>query len=219
MAACRSTKRSTHARPGMHMQQCSAVPLMIHRLQRPDVCTDCRNFCLLFPSLSRLLSAKTSSRNRTITQVSWTLHPHCKLAWAGAGACKNGKKYKDGCQSRLASRTNRGVWDRQKRRSILGNRPENHQAGLEGGYTGRNLCAPFLGLTSGSVGVLMGPPGWWGPETRPCYKNRWAGGRCLRGGKGEKQKCKVFTPTNEKNGRKQKETEQITTRKHIGPRW
>ena len=24
-AACRSTKRSTHARPGMHMQQCSAV--------------------------------------------------------------------------------------------------------------------------------------------------------------------------------------------------
>ena len=26
-AACRSTKHSTHARPGMHMQQCSAVPL------------------------------------------------------------------------------------------------------------------------------------------------------------------------------------------------
>ena len=27
-AASRSTKRSTHARPGMHMQQCSAVPLI-----------------------------------------------------------------------------------------------------------------------------------------------------------------------------------------------
>ena len=26
LAASRSTKRSTHARPGMHMQQCSAVP-------------------------------------------------------------------------------------------------------------------------------------------------------------------------------------------------
>ena len=43
-AARRSTKRSTHARPGMHMQQCSAV---LHENTSPDslarsICTDSR---------------------------------------------------------------------------------------------------------------------------------------------------------------------------------
>ena len=61
----RSSKRSTHARPGMHMQQCSAVPF-----------TYCPLTGLVYvqadqPSLpgslfGRVLSAKTSSLHSTI---------------------------------------------------------------------------------------------------------------------------------------------------------
>ena len=61
----RSSKRSTHARPGMHMQQCLAVPF-----------THCPSTGLMYvqacqPSLpgslfSRILSAKTSSLHSTI---------------------------------------------------------------------------------------------------------------------------------------------------------
>ena len=35
-AACRSTKCSTHARPGMHMQQCSAVLHILHPFSGKD---------------------------------------------------------------------------------------------------------------------------------------------------------------------------------------
>ena len=38
-AACRSTRRSTHARPGMPMQQCSAVQLRIRIMSNARVCT------------------------------------------------------------------------------------------------------------------------------------------------------------------------------------
>jgi hypothetical protein len=38
-AASRSTKRSTHARPGMHMQRCSAVPLIRWFHEHFSVCT------------------------------------------------------------------------------------------------------------------------------------------------------------------------------------
>ena len=46
-AASRSTKRSTHARPGMHMQQCSAVPLIRWVHEHVSVCTGCTYVCLV----------------------------------------------------------------------------------------------------------------------------------------------------------------------------
>ena len=46
-AASRSTKRSTHARPGMHMQQCSAVPLIRWFREHFSICTGCTYVCLV----------------------------------------------------------------------------------------------------------------------------------------------------------------------------
>ena len=46
-AASRSTKSSTHARPGMHMQQCSAVPLIRWFHEHFSVCTGCTDVCLV----------------------------------------------------------------------------------------------------------------------------------------------------------------------------
>ena len=60
-AASRSTKRSTHARPGMHMQQCSAVPLIRWFHKHLSVCTGCTDVCHVTLLSGRVLSAITSS--------------------------------------------------------------------------------------------------------------------------------------------------------------
>ena len=65
-AASRSTKRSTHARPGMHMQQCSAVPLIRWFHVHLSVCTGCTDVCHVTLLSSRVLSAITSSLHVTI---------------------------------------------------------------------------------------------------------------------------------------------------------
>ena len=68
-AASRSTKRSTHARPGMHMQQCSAVPLIRWFHEHFSVCTGCTDVCLVTLFSGRVLSAKTSSLHVTILGI------------------------------------------------------------------------------------------------------------------------------------------------------
>ena len=65
-AASRSTKRSTHARPGMHMQQCSAVPLIRWFHKHLSVCTGCTDMCHVTLLSGRVLSAITSSLHVTI---------------------------------------------------------------------------------------------------------------------------------------------------------
>ena len=65
-AASRSTKRSTHARPGMHMQQCSAVPLIRWFRKHLSVCTGCTDVCHVTLLSGRVLSAITSSLHVTI---------------------------------------------------------------------------------------------------------------------------------------------------------
>ena len=65
--ACKSTKRSTHARLGMHMQQCSAVPLSTHSVHHELLCMyRLSHLTMLFPSISRVLSATTSTLNETV---------------------------------------------------------------------------------------------------------------------------------------------------------
>ena len=65
-AASRSTKRSTHARPGMHVQQCSAVPLIRWFRKHLSVCTGCTDVCHVTLLSGRVLSAITSSLRVTI---------------------------------------------------------------------------------------------------------------------------------------------------------
>ena len=65
-AASRSTKRSTHARPGMHLQQCSAVPLIRWFHKHLSVCTGCTDVCHVTLLSGRVLSAITSSLHVTI---------------------------------------------------------------------------------------------------------------------------------------------------------
>ena len=65
-AASRLTKRSTHARPGMHMQQCSAVPLIRWFHKHLSVCTGCTDVCHVTLLSGRVLSAITSSLHVTI---------------------------------------------------------------------------------------------------------------------------------------------------------
>ena len=64
--ASRSTKRSTHARPGKHMQQCSAVPLIRWFHKHLSVCTGCTDVCHVTLLSGRVLSAITSSLHVTI---------------------------------------------------------------------------------------------------------------------------------------------------------
>ena len=66
-AACRSTQRSTHACPGM-CSNVEAVPLVMHCVHHELWCMhSLSNFTAVLPSLSRVLSAKTSSLKSTTT--------------------------------------------------------------------------------------------------------------------------------------------------------
>ena len=78
-AACRSTKRSTHARPGMHVQQCSAVPAQFHCATSGPSYVKPANIRFVPLSLSCVLSAKTSSLHATI-RGHWSTGQHIKLA-------------------------------------------------------------------------------------------------------------------------------------------
>ena len=78
--ASRSTKRSTHARPGMHMQQCSAVPLIRWFHKHLSVCTGCTDVChvtllsgrvfffWLTPEVQRVLKTWQSGRLQHMIQ-------------------------------------------------------------------------------------------------------------------------------------------------------